>query len=195
MKKWLILLLIVGILYLGYEYFKPEEEHGPEVIISAHTKMDSGLWDNKLTKPYLTDNVLFVSLNPKKDYTNLSLNVISKGLVFVPPQANYFDLTKKHVFKFKITVKPEYNVGSKVDYQISVTDNSQPNSITTKSFEYEVGNVKFLDIIWSFLWAIAMIIFVVLLLILVLVSANKNVRREVSQLSSSILANLISKFF
>ncbi len=199
MKKILILLLIVGVLYVGYEYFKPEE-HGPEVEISASTEMESGLWDNILTKPYLTDNVLFVRLNPKKNYTNLSLKATSSGLDFVSnPPVNYFALTKKHVFKIKIIVKPEYKEGSKVDYGVSVIDNSQSDSITTRSYEYEVGKVNPIDYLKSIFWAFAMIVILVMFLLilaisLILVSGNKKMGQEVFQLFSS-LSYLFSKFF
>lgn len=167
MKKILILLLIVGILYIGYEYFLPEGEHGPEVEISAHTEMRSSLFDNALTKQYSTNNLLIIALTPKKEYANLSINLTSKGLDFNSLQpTNYFDLPKERVFEFEISVKKDYKKGSKVDYWISIIDNNKLNSNTTKSFEYEVGKVDSFDSLKSNIWAIIMLIFIVIILAL-----------------------------
>jgi hypothetical protein len=97
--------------------------------------------------------------------TNLSFNVTSKGLNFEPLQPiDYFDLTKKRVFKFKISVKNTYKEGSIVDYSASVIDNGNHNTIIDKNFEYEVGKVRFWDKVRSIFWAFIFLIITALIL-------------------------------
>lgn len=189
MNKLVILLLLIIFSIVGYQYFHTEEQHGPEVKISASTEMESSLWDNVLTKTYPTDNVLSVTLTPKKDYSNLSLNVISSGLNFVPNQPiNYFSLTKKRVFEFKISVNDEYKKGSEVDYWVSVSDNNEPNSILTESFVYVVGKIKLSDWIRGNFWAIIMVIVLFVILVLAYTLDGK----KLGPILSDIVSKLIS---
>lgn len=159
MKKIIIgsILLILIIAYIQIQK--------PEIEISAKTEMESSLKNNILTEPYLTDNALFITLTPKKEYSNLSLNITSDGLNFEPLQPiNYFDLIKKRTFKFKIFVRNEYKEGSVVDYSVNIVDNGKQDVITTKNFEYEVGKVKFWDKIKSVFWGFMALVIIVLIL-------------------------------
>lgn len=160
MKKLIIVSVILLILVISYIQYQKSE-----IDISVKTDMESSLQDNFLTKQYLSDNTLSVTLTPHKEYTNLSLNVTSKGLNFEPLQPiDYFDLTKKRVFKFKISVNNVYKEGSIVDYSASVIDNGNHNTIIDKNFEYEVGKVRFWDKVMSIFWAFIFLIITALIL-------------------------------
>lgn len=161
MKKIIIGTILLILIIVAYIQIQK-----PEIEIIAKTEMESSLNNNILTQPYLTDNVLRITLIPKKDYSNLSLNITSDGLNFEPLQPiNYFDLIKKRSFNIKIFVRNEYKEGSVVDYSVKVYDNNKQEVITTKSFEYEVGKVKLWDKIRSVFWGFMALVILALILI------------------------------